>query len=258
MNVKESVQQQFGSVAAHYATSAVHAGGPDLQAMLDAVPLWAPSASSTPAVGPATPRWPSRHGSPRSSRVDLTAEMLEQGRRLAAERGIANVIFQRGDVEQLDAPGRLVRPRDLALQRASLPAPARGAARDRARPEARRRLPARRRRGAGRRDRRHVPERRRVAARPLARARPHHRRSGAQMLRASGFVPEVLGTWPLRLQFDTWVARMHTPPAAVGQIKALFDGAPRDVRAALAVEDDYSFSVPVALIRARRDGHDAA
>jgi hypothetical protein len=92
----------------------------------------------------------------------------------------------------------------------------------------------------------------------LLRDRSHVRdHSAAQwgaLMRASGFVPEVVRTWPLRLQFDTWIARMHTPPAAAAQIKALFDGAPRHVRAALAVEDDYSFSVPVALIRAHPAG----
>src|SRR5438876_10029960 len=34
IDVKQSVQRQFGQVAANYATSAVHVAGPDLDAML--------------------------------------------------------------------------------------------------------------------------------------------------------------------------------------------------------------------------------
>ncbi|MCB0126315.1 MAG: hypothetical protein KDE58_28855, partial [Caldilineaceae bacterium] len=38
-DIKQSVQSQFGQVAANYATSTVHARGADLEAMLTAVPL---------------------------------------------------------------------------------------------------------------------------------------------------------------------------------------------------------------------------
>src|SRR5262245_55828405 len=84
-DVKQSVQRQFGAVAANYATSPVHRGGPDLDAMLAA----------------ATPRGHERvldagcgtgHTAlafaPLVAEVvgaDLTEAMLEQGRRLAAE-----------------------------------------------------------------------------------------------------------------------------------------------------------------------------
>jgi hypothetical protein len=74
------------------------------------------------------------------------------------------------------------------------------------------------------------------------------------MLGAAGLDGELLGEWALRLEFESWVARMKTPPLAVAQLKALFDGAPREVRAALAIADsgDYSFSIPVALLRGNR------
>ena len=39
MDVQESVRRQFGPVAAAYATSSVHAGGPDLEAMIEAASL---------------------------------------------------------------------------------------------------------------------------------------------------------------------------------------------------------------------------
>ena len=55
-----------------------------------------------------------------------------------------------------------------------------------------------------------------------------------------------------RQEFESWVARMHTPFLAITQIRALIDGATRDVRAALAIEEGYSFSVPTALLRGRK------
>jgi hypothetical protein len=69
---------------------------------------------------------------------------------------------------------------------------------------------------------------------------------------AAGFEPLLLNQWPLRLEFGNWVARMRTPAAAVAQIRALMDGAAAEVRTALTLEADGSFSAPVALISAVR------
>jgi hypothetical protein len=72
------------------------------------------------------------------------------------------------------------------------------------------------------------------------------------MLGAAGFASKLLGMWDLRLDFEAWVGRMHTPPLAVDQLKALIDGAPREVRAAMSIASgDYSFSIPVALFHCR-------
>ena len=68
----------------------------------------------------------------------------------------------------------------------------------------------------------------------------------------AGLPAETLGEWPLRLEFESWVARMNTPFLAITQIRALIDGAPREVRASLAIAEGYSFSVPTALLRGRR------
>jgi len=57
--------------------------------------------------------------------------------------------------------------------------------------------------------------------------------------------------WPLRLDFVSWVTRMNTPPAAVAEIRALLDQAAPEIRAALAVEEGYSFTVQVALLQGR-------
>jgi hypothetical protein len=71
------------------------------------------------------------------------------------------------------------------------------------------------------------------------------------MIETAGFAAEVLATWPLRLEFESWVARMNTPFLAITQVRMLIDGAPREVRAGLAIDEGYSFTVPTALLRGR-------
>jgi SAM-dependent methyltransferase len=176
--------------------------------------------------------------------------MLEQGRSLAAERGLANIAFQYGDVEQLPFPDASF---DIVASRYSA---------------------------------HHYPHPQ-VALHEFARVLrpggtlllvdvvapddptqdtflnaiellrdPSHVRDHAvaqwlAMAGAAGIAGTLLETWALRLEFEPWVARMRTPLAAVAQLKALFDGAPREVRAAMALasQDDYSFTIPVALLR---------
>src|ERR687896_736506 len=100
-DVKETVRQQFGRVAANYATSAVHVAGPDLAAMLDAWPLRGDETvlDAGTGTGHTALAFAPRVG--HVVAVDLTEPMLAQGRRMAAERGIANVSFDQADVERL-------------------------------------------------------------------------------------------------------------------------------------------------------------
>lgn len=253
MDVKSSVQQQFGHVAIQYATSAIHSSGPDLSAMLDAVPLCGNERVLDAGCGAGHT---ALAFAPRVAEVvalDLTMAMLAQVRRLAKERNIANVITERGDVEQLQFADSTF---DLVTSRYSAhhwPHP------ERALQEFARVLKP----GGGfllvdvvappaplpdtflntielLRDPSHV--------------RDHNVAQWQAMLAAAGFASEVVGEWPLRLEFESWVARMNTPFLAVTQLRALIEGAPREVRAALALaEGDFSFTVPVVLLRARRD-----
>jgi len=73
------------------------------------------------------------------------------------------------------------------------------------------------------------------------------------MLRDTGFTSEVLLTWQLPLDFDSWVTRMATPAPSVSMIKTLFDGAPSEVREAMDVQPNYRFQIPGALFRGRRN-----
>jgi hypothetical protein len=52
---------------------------------------------------------------------------------------------------------------------------------------------------------------------------------------------------PVRLDFAAWVARMRTPPEKISMIRALQSETPLEVREALAIEEDGSFSIQTGL-----------
>jgi ubiquinone/menaquinone biosynthesis C-methylase UbiE len=249
-DVKNTVQRQFAPVAANYATSAVHVAGPDLTAMLDAAALRGDERVLDAGCGAGHT---ALAFAPRVAEVvalDLTEAMLAQGRKLAKQRELANIRFQRGDVEKLafdDASFNLITSRYSAHH---YPHPFTAL-----REFARVLKP-----GGGLllvdvvspdepaqdtflnaiellRDPSHV--------------RDHTVEQWLRMLAAAGFAGEVLGHWPLRLEFESWVARMNTPFLAITQIRTLIEGAPREIRAGLAIDEGYSFSVPTALVRGR-------
>lgn len=72
-----------------------------------------------------------------------------------------------------------------------------------------------------------------------------------RMIEKAGFDLKETQSWPIRLDFVTWVKRMRTPPESVAAIRALQQGAPREVQAALAMEADGSFTPHVGLFWAR-------
>lgn len=251
MDVKEAVRRQFGDVAANYSTSTVHVAGPELVALLGAhafdgtervLDAGTGTGHTALAVAPLVAQVVA---------VDLTASMLEQGRMLAQERGITNVTFQSGDIERLEfddaafdvvvsrysahhypRPGvavaeiaRVLKPGGVLLL-ADVVSPED--------PTADTYLNA----VEVMRDPSHV--------------RDHRVDQWRAMFEAAGLTGFAeLGRWPLRLQFDTWVTRMKTPAPTAAEIRRLLDIAPTEVRTALLVEQDHTFSIPVALMRGR-------
>ena len=248
MEIKESVEKQFSPVASNYATSAVHVGGPDLAAMLAAVELSGAERALDAGSGAGHTALAFAPKVAEVVALDLTEAMLAQGRRLARERGLTNITFQRGDVERLPFPDASF---DLVTSRYSAhhyPHPL-AALREFARvlkpggvfllvdvvaPE----QPAQ-----------DTFLNAIELLRDPSHVRDHTVAQWLSMCAAAGLAAEELGGWPLRLEFESWVARMNTPFLAITQIRALIDGAPREVRAALAIEEGYSFSVPTALVR---------
>lgn len=253
MDVKDTVRRQFDPVAAAYAVSAVHAAGPDLAAMVGAVALRGDERVLDAGAGAGHT---ALAFAPRVAEVvalDLAEAMLAQGQQLATERGIGNVNFQRGDIEALDEPDASF---DLVTSRYSA---------------------------------HHYPHPRRALAeitrvlrpggvfllgdviapvdpapdtllnavellRDPSHVRDHTREQWLSMLSAAGFSAEVAGSWPLRLEFENWVARMRTPPEQVAAICNAIDHAPEELRVAFAIEPDYSFTIEVALIISRKPG----
>jgi ubiquinone/menaquinone biosynthesis C-methylase UbiE len=250
MDVKEALQQQWGSVAAQYATSAVHAGGPDLLAMLQAATL--PTATVLD-VGSGAGHTALAFAPHAQSVValDLTEPMLAQVQRLAAERGITNITTRHADVEQLpfvDESFSIVTSRYSAHHYGSPSQALAEIARvlqpggtfllvdvvsppDLAQDTFLNQIEVLR-------DPSHV--------------RDHTVDQWCKMLEQAGLRAELLQTWPLYLDFAAWVTRMQTPANAVAHIKRLFDQAPFPVRQAFAFAQDYSFTVPVALLRAKK------
>ena len=250
-DIKESVRRQFSPVAAAYAASAVHAGGADLAALVAAAGAQGHERALDVGSGAGHTALALAPHVASVTAVDLSDEMLAQGSALAAERGITNISFVRGDVEHLDLPRASF---DIVTSRYS--------AHHYPRPAAALSEVARVLRPGGALLLVDV-----VAAedpapdtflnaiellRDPSHVRDHSVSQWRAMLAAAGLEPELLGVWPLRLDFASWLARMRTPEASADQIRRLFDGAPADLRAAFAVEPDHSFTLQVALIRGRK------
>jgi ubiquinone/menaquinone biosynthesis C-methylase UbiE len=249
-DIKAAVRRQFDPVAANYSTSAVHARGADLTALVEAAQLTGQERVLDAGCGTGHTALALAAQGAQVVAIDLTAAMLEQGRRLAAARGLTEVEFRLGDVEQLPFGGGEF---DLVVSRYSAhhwPHPQRALA------EFRRVL-----RPAGRllladivsfdsfaldtflqsiellRDPSHV--------------RDHTTEQWLALCASAGFAAEVLFTWEVRLDFADWLARMQTPPSHSVAIQSLFDSAPAETRAAFRLEADYSFTLNGALIGGR-------
>jgi ubiquinone/menaquinone biosynthesis C-methylase UbiE len=99
--IKGAVQKQFHQVAANYSVSAVHARGVDLAELVKAAQLAGNERVLDAGCGTGHTALTLAPFAREIIAVDLTEAMLEQGHRLAAERGLTNIDFRLGDVEQL-------------------------------------------------------------------------------------------------------------------------------------------------------------
>ncbi|HEU4325364.1 MAG TPA: GNAT family N-acetyltransferase [Roseiflexaceae bacterium] len=256
MDIQQSVQNQFGPVAANYASSAVHVGGPDLEAMLRALALRGDERVLDAGCGAGHTALAFAPYVASVTALDLTPAMLEQGRRLAQERGLRNISFERGDVGQLHYPDASF---DLVTSRYSAhhyPVPEQ-ALREFARvlkpggslllvdvvaPDA----PAS-----------DTFLNAIELLRDPSHVRDHTPGQWQAMCEAAGLVSRTLGMWPLRLELEPWAERMRTPEAARAQIRALIDGAAHAVRVDLELAPDGSaFTAPVLLLHGQKPDED--
>jgi len=250
MDQTRAIQDKFGAAAAAYATSAVHAGGADLEALLAALDASGRERVLDLGCGPGHT---ALAVAPRVAEVvayDLTEAMLEQARRLAAERGLANVRFERGDAARLPFP-------DAAFERVTSRLSAHHVADPAAmlREVARVLVPG----GAFLLVDTVAPEAPACDSflnafellRDPSHARDHRISEWEAGFRAAGLAPELLGRFPIHQEFEPWVARIGTPPDAVRGLRALFDAAPDEVRGHFGIRGDgaYAFRLDVALLR---------
>ena len=253
METKDTVQERFGPAAGDYATSAVHVGGPDLVAMVGAAEARASERLLDVATGTGHTALAFAPLVGDVVAVDLTEGMLTAASRLAVERGITNVWFEPADAERLpfgDGAFNLVTCRYAAHH---FP-----------RPLAALREMGRVLKPGGRLLLVDVVSFEDPAAdtvlnaievlRDTSHVRDHTVGQWRAWFGEVGLEVEELGSFPLRLEFAPWVARMRTPPVAVEAIRALLAAVPGSVREALRVEGDGTFTAPVALLRGGKSG----
>lgn len=248
---QQVVTEQFGSTAAAYLTSAVHAQGADLQELAQiaaAVPnarvldLGCGGGHASFAVAPVVEK---------VIAYDLSTEMLAVVAKAAAERGLHNLAVRQGSADRLafpDASFDLVCTRFSAHHWRHLPQALREVFRvlkpggrfiviDTAAPA-------------------DVLADTYVQAIELLRDTSHVRNislnSWRKLLGAAGFAIASDKTWKLRLEFDTWVARMRTPPDQITAIRALWQAAPEEVKSYFELDAACSFSIDVAMLEAHK------
>jgi len=69
-----------------------------------------------------------------------------------------------------------------------------------------------------------------------------------ESLARTGLAVKAVKTWRLDLDFESWIARMQTPPVFVAAIKALQAAAPDEVRRHFAFKEDGSFTIDTMMI----------
>jgi len=245
--VKESVQSQFNQAAANYSTSPIHATGPDLLEMVKAAQLLGNEKVLDAGCGTGHTALTFAPHVAEVIALDLAESMLAQGRKLANERGIANIDFRRGDVERLpfaDGSFDVITTRYSAHHWPHLLNALR---------EFRRVL-----RPNGRlliddivswddyildthlqtiellRDPSHV--------------RDHTPKQWIDLLDEAGFDSELAHSWEVAIDFASWIQRINTPAQHAAMIRTLLAEAPVEVKVAFKVQPDSSFTIQGALL----------
>lgn len=248
-------EQQFGSTAAAYLTSVVHAQGGDLEDLKKIV-----AGAASDGVVPTVLDLGCGGGhvsfavAPLAASViacDLSAQMLDVVVAAAAQRKLTNIQTERAAAEKLpfaDASFDVVITRFSAHHWSDVPAGLR---------EMRRVL------------RQHgvmividiiAPEnplhdttlQAVELLRDASHVRDYRASEWAAMLDAAGFEHQQKNSWKLKMVFDEWIARMRTPTEREAAIRSLLKTAPEETREYFLVEEDDSFSIDATLFEVRK------
>jgi ubiquinone/menaquinone biosynthesis C-methylase UbiE len=250
MKHHDQVADAFGSTAAAYLTSAVHATGADLQTLAREV-------AATPDADVLDLGCGAGHVSfgvaPHARSVvayDIAEGMLATVAAAARDRGLATIRTQQGPAEQLPFAAATF---DWVLSRMSahhwhdVPA---------ALAEVRRVL-----KPGGRvlfvdiAGTDHPLLDTHLQTVELLRDGSHIRDYRADewvaLFQNAGFTATVRERWRLPIGFDTWVARMRTPEDRIVAIRSVWRNAPDEVRQYFAVQEDGSFELDALMVEAR-------
>ena len=253
-NMKDRVQARFAEVAENYRSSAVHAGGVDLETLVGCANAVSESVVLDAGCGAGHTAMAFAPLVQSVIACDFTPSMLRQVEALAEERGIQNVTTKLADVERLPFPDASF---DIIASRYS--------AHHWSRPERALREFRRTLKGEGCIVISDIMSSEDYAQDTFLQALellrdPSHIRDyriseWRRMLAAAGFESEVIYRFRLRLHFATWIKRMATPRQNADMIRSLFDGASADIRAAFELpdrieSDDFHFRIPGAVVRA--------
>jgi SAM-dependent methyltransferase len=250
MKHHDQVADAFGSTAAAYLTSAVHASGADLQTL-------AAEIGATPGAAVLDLGCGAGHASfaaaPHAESVvayDIAPQMLATVAAAARERGLANIRTEQGAAEVLpfaDASFDWVISRMSAHHWHDVP---------RALAEVRRVL-----KPGGRvlfidvAGIDHPLLDTHIQAIELLRDGSHIRDYRADewvaLFAGAGFTAQIRERWRLPIEFASWVARMRTPEVRVAAIRSMWESAPDEVREYFDVQPDGSFKLDALMIEAR-------
>jgi SAM-dependent methyltransferase len=246
-SVKRSAVEQFGPVAAHYAEGDYHSKGPDLAPMLEAGKLDGSERVLDIGSGPGHTALLFATAAREVVATDPTAAMLDQGRRIAGERGLTNVTFELTSAESLpfaDDSFDRVTSRQSAHHYADIRAALREVSRvlrpggsfvliDTISPED---------------DEFDVFLNRIELLRDSSHVRDYRVSDWREMFAEVGFELEDLQSWDIPLDFTGWVERSRTPDAEVAALRECIGQATERVRERFHVSGDCSWSVPVGLV----------
>ena len=246
-----TVTEQFGPAAADYATFSYHAAGPDLAPMLAAGEMDGSERVLDLGCGPGHAALLFAPGAREVVALDPTPEMLDQARRLAAERGVTNVSFELGTAEQIRfSDGGFDRVisrqsahhwKDLRAVLAEIDRVLSAAGLfvliDTVAPE-------------------DAVQDRFLNSIELLRDPTHVRDYAVSewqaMASETDLRLEPLQSWSVLLDFDDWVRRSRTPDRQVELLRELFRVAPPEVRDRFGLRPDCGWEVPVTLLVGRR------
>ncbi|WP_454915244.1 class I SAM-dependent methyltransferase [Xanthobacter sediminis] len=249
-SVQDLVARQFGPQAAAYVASAVHARGPDLEALAALLERERPARLLDLGCGGGHVSFTAAPFAGEVVACDLSDHMLAAVRAEAERRGLSNIATAQGVAEVLpfaEAAFDAVASRYSAHHWRDLKA---GLA------EARRVL-----KSGGRAVFMDVVAPEWPVADTFLQAiellrDPSHGRdfSGAEWqahLAAAGFTVEAATPQRLRLEFSSWVARIRTPELHVAAIRSLQQGASADVARHFEIEPDGTFTLDTLTLVAR-------